>query len=65
MQRLICTCASVHDYTDRDVVRVGVFAHSSVDGPILTEHNHGAWELARLISMRLGYWPGAPIGAKA
>ena len=64
-QRLICTCAPVHDYTGRDVARVGVFVHSSVDRPILREHNHGAWELARLISMRLGHWPGAPIGATA
>jgi hypothetical protein len=65
MQRLICTCAPVHDYTGRDVARVGVFVHASSDGAILTEHNHGAWELARLISMRLGHWPGAPIGATA
>ena len=65
VQRLICTCAPVHDYTGRDVARVGVFAHSSVDSPILTEHNHGVWELARLMSMRLGHWPGAPVGAMA
>ena len=65
MQRLICTCAPVHDYTGRDVARVGVFVHASGDRAILTEHNHGAWELARLISMRLGHWPGAPIGATA
>src|SRR5512140_623160 len=26
-QRLLCTCAPVHDYTGREVARVGVFAH--------------------------------------
>jgi hypothetical protein len=64
-QRLICTCAPVHDYTGREVARAGLFAHASDEGPILTEHNKGAWELARLISMRLGYLPGMTVGVTA
>ena len=60
-QRLICTCAPVQDYTEREVARVGVFAHAANDTAILTEHNRGAWELARLISMRLGHLPGAEV----
>jgi hypothetical protein len=57
MQRLFCTCAPVHDYTGREVARVGFFGHGSHDGPILTEHHRGAWDLARRISMRLGHFP--------
>ena len=64
-QRLICTCAPVRDYTEREVARVGVFAHAASDTAILTEHNRGAWDLARLISMRLGYLPGALVGVTA
>jgi DNA-binding MarR family transcriptional regulator len=64
-QRLICTCAPVRDYSGREVARVGVFEHAASDSPIVTEHNRGAWELARLISMRLGYLPGATLGATA
>ena len=64
-QRLICTCAPVQDYTGREVARVGVFIHSSSDEPILSEHNRGAWELARLISMRLGHLPSGSVGVTA
>ena len=64
-QRLICTCAPVRDYTEREVARVGVFAHAATDTAILTEHNRGAWELARLISMRLGHLPGASTSVTA
>ena len=64
-QRLICTCAPVRDYTEREVARVGVFAHAANETAILTEHNRGAWELARLISMRLGHLPGASGGVTA
>jgi DNA-binding IclR family transcriptional regulator len=56
-QRLCCTCAPVHDYTSREVARVGVFGHGTDDRPILNEHHKGAWDLARRISMRLGYLP--------
>jgi hypothetical protein len=57
MQRLFCTCAPVHDYTGREVARVGVFGHGPDDKPILNEHHKGAWDLARRISIRLGYFP--------
>ena len=64
-QRLICTCAPVRDFTGREVARVGLFEHAQDDGPILDEHNRGAWELARLISMRLGHLPGPSAAATA
>jgi DNA-binding IclR family transcriptional regulator len=57
MQRLFCTCAPVYDYTGSEVARVGVFGHGPDDRPILQEHHKGAWDLARRISMRLGYLP--------
>jgi hypothetical protein len=53
-QRLTCTCAPVHDYTGREVARVGLFAHDVTEGALLNDHHRGAWELARLISQRLG-----------
>ena len=53
-QRLTCTCAPVYDYTGREVARVGLFAHDVTEGALLTDHHRGAWELARLISQRLG-----------
>ncbi|MGQ0732544.1 MAG: IclR family transcriptional regulator [Acidobacteriota bacterium] len=63
MQRLFCTCAPVHDYTGREVARVGVFGHGGDDGPILTEHHEGSWELARCISQRLGHVASAALGS--
>jgi hypothetical protein len=53
-QRLTCTCAPVHDYTGREVARVGLFAHDVTEDALLAGHHRGAWELARLISQRLG-----------
>ena len=64
-QRLICTCAPVRDFTGQEVARVGLFEHAPNDGSILTEHNRGAWELARLISMRLGHLPDTSAAASA
>lgn len=61
LQRLFCTCAPVHDYTGNEVARVGVFGHGIDDRPILTEHHKDAWDLARRISMRLGYLPPAAL----
>jgi hypothetical protein len=61
MQRLFCTCAPVHDYTGREVARVGVFGHGPDDGPILNEHHKGAWDLARRISLRLGFFPPSAL----
>ncbi len=60
-QRLYCTCAPVKDYTGREVARVGLFGHGPDDRPIAVEHNRGAWELARHISVRLGYLAPAAL----
>ena len=64
-QRLICTCSPVLDFTGLEVARVGLFDHAPDDGSILTKYNRGVWELARLISMRLGHLPGALAGVTA
>ena len=61
-QRLYCTCAPVSDYTGQEVARVGLFGHGADDRPILTDHHRGVWDLARRISMRLGYLPPALEG---
>jgi hypothetical protein len=55
VQRLLCTCAPVRDYTGREVARVGLFSHGQGESALTREHNNEAWELARLISVRLGY----------
>ena len=65
LQRLFCVCAPVRDYTGHEVARVGVFGHGANDGPILTEHHRGAWDLARRISMRLGHMPAAAFESTA
>ena len=57
-QRLLCTCAPVHDYTGREVARVGVFAHGADEPPFVAEQPRSATELARLISLRLGHVSG-------
>jgi hypothetical protein len=56
-QRMLCTCAPVSDYTGREVARVGVFAHAAGEGQFGSTSPRAAWELARLISMRLGHLP--------
>ena len=61
LQRLICTCAPVVDYTGREVARVGIFRHAPDDGPIVREHHREAWDLARNISMRLGHVPAPSL----
>ncbi len=61
-QRMCCTCAPVFDYSGREVARVGVFGHGADDRPIAGVHNRGAWELARHISMRLGYLSAVAMG---
>jgi len=53
-QRLICTCAPVYDYTSREVARVGLFAHDVTEDALLRDYHREAWELARMISARLG-----------
>jgi len=62
VQRMCCTCAPVFDYTGREVARVGVFGYGPDDRPIAGVHNRGAWELARHISMRLGYLSAVAMG---
>lgn len=62
-QRLFCCCAPVFDYSGREVARVGVFGHGPDDRPILGVHNRGAWELARHVSMRLGYLSAVAFSA--
>lgn len=59
VQRLLCTCAPVHDYSGRQVARVGVFAHAAEERPFSTEQTAGAAELARLLSLRLGHLSAA------
>jgi hypothetical protein len=53
-QRMNCSCAPVYDYTGREVARVGLFAHDVTEDALRTGHSRGAWELARVISLRLG-----------
>ena len=56
LQRLLSTGAPVHDYSGREVARVGIFRHHGTHDPALAlEHSRSGWELARLISMRLGH----------
>jgi DNA-binding IclR family transcriptional regulator len=55
IQRLLCTCAPVYDYTGRQVARVGVFTHAADERPFSGEQTGAAMELARLISLRLGH----------
>ena len=35
LQRLLCTCAPVNDYTGREVARVGVFQHAAAERPFV------------------------------
>jgi IclR family transcriptional regulator, KDG regulon repressor len=62
VQRMCCTCAPVFDYSGREVARVGVFGHAPDDRPIAGVHNRGAWELARHLSMRLGFLSAVAMG---
>jgi hypothetical protein len=59
LQRLLCTCAPVQDYTGRQVARLGVFMHAADERPFAPEQTGAAFELARLVSLRLGYLPAA------
>ena len=65
IQRLLCTCAPVHDYTGRLVARVGVFTHAADERPFTAEQTASAMELARLISLRLGHLPAAAVAVGA
>jgi DNA-binding IclR family transcriptional regulator len=61
-QRLCCTCAPVFDYSGREVARIGVCGHGPDDRAIAGVHTRGAWELARHVSMRLGYLSAVAMG---
>jgi len=50
-------CAPVRDYTGREVAEVGVFAHRGADSRPPVEDAQSCRELARQISIRLGYLP--------
>ncbi|HEX6973203.1 MAG TPA: helix-turn-helix domain-containing protein [Vicinamibacterales bacterium] len=65
LQRLLCTCAPVHDYTGRQVARVGVFTHAADEQPFCADQTAAAMELARLISLRLGHLPAASVALGA
>ena len=56
-QRMVCTCAPVFDYTGREVARVGLVTHAADERTFAGAAPRAAWELARLISLRLGYLP--------
>jgi DNA-binding IclR family transcriptional regulator len=64
VQRLCCTCAPVFDYSGREVARIGVCADAPDDRAVASVHNRGAWELARHVSMRLGYLSAVAMGVR-
>ena len=59
VQRLLCTCAPVHDYTGRQVARVGVFTHAADEQPFALDQTGASMDLARRISLRLGHLPAS------
>lgn len=63
--RLNCTCAPVLDYTGREVARVGLFGHGPDDRALCSDTHRQAWDLARLVSLRLGHLPAAPLAVTA
>ena len=65
IQRLLCTCAPVHDYTGRQVARVGVFTHAADEQPFAVDQTAAAMDLARRISLRLGHLPTAAMALGA
>ena len=64
-QLLACTCAPVHDYSGREVARIGVFAHAADETDLVGRAPRQAFELARLVSMRLGHMPAASLAVTA
>ncbi|MGE3843194.1 MAG: IclR family transcriptional regulator [Vicinamibacterales bacterium] len=62
-QRLNCTCAPVFDYTGREVARIGVFGHANDETRLLDEAGSQAWEMAGLVSRRLGYVPASSVAS--
>lgn len=64
-QILACTCAPVHDYSGREVARIGVFAHAADETAFVGSAPRHAFELARLVSLRLGHLPAAALAVTA
>jgi IclR family KDG regulon transcriptional repressor len=64
-RRLHCTCAPVYDYTGREVARVGLFGHGAGDAELADRFGRETREIARLISLRLGYLPSAALATSA
>jgi IclR family transcriptional regulator, KDG regulon repressor len=63
-QRVGCTCAPVFDYSGHEVARIGVCGEGVDDRALAGVHNRGAWELARHVSMRLGYLSAVAMGMR-
>lgn len=61
LQRLVCTCAPVHDYTGRQVARVGLSIHAADDCTFAHDQTAAAMDLARRVSVRLGYLPAVSV----
>jgi DNA-binding transcriptional ArsR family regulator len=59
-----CTCAPVFDYSGHEVARIGVCGDGVDDRALAGVHGHGAWELARHVSMRLGYLSAVAMGVR-
>jgi DNA-binding transcriptional ArsR family regulator len=62
--RVGCTCAPVFDYSGHEVARIGVCGQGVDDRALAGVHNRGAWELARHVSMRLGYLSAVAMGLR-
>ena len=62
--RIGCTCAPVFDYSGHEVARIGVCGQGVDDRALAGVHNRGAWELARHVSMRLGYLSAVAMGVR-
>lgn len=65
VQRLLSTSAPVHDYTEAEVARVGVFGHVPHASPSPAAQQKDASDLARHISMRLGFVASGALGQSA
>jgi DNA-binding transcriptional ArsR family regulator len=61
IQRLLCTCAPVYDYTGRQVARIGVARHAGDERLFSNEQTGAAMELARRVSLRLGHLPAVSV----
>jgi DNA-binding IclR family transcriptional regulator len=62
--RVGCTCAPVFDYSGHEVARIGVCGQGVDDRALAGVHSRGAWELARHVSMRLGYLSAVAMGLR-